>query len=117
MSAISYYEPNGAISAILQGDQIVIDANKAATTENWIDGAWDGKTHYVLNGVATLRPDCPAVIDGLTLTDLPVPCVIDIDGTKYESDDATVELDLTAGSHKITIIAFPYLDGVFNVEN
>lgn len=117
MSAISFYEPNGAISAVLQGDQIVIDANKAATTENWIDGAWDGKTHYVLNGVATLRPDCPAVIDGLILSDLPVPCVLDINGTKYDVDQSEVELDLGTGSFVIKVIAFPYLDGVFNVEN
>ncbi len=117
MNAISFYEPNGAISAVLQGDQIVIDANKVAATESWIDGLWDGKKYYVLNGVATLRPDCPAVIDGLILSNLPVPCVLDINGTKYDADESEVELDLGTGSFVIKVIAFPYLDGVFNVEN
>lgn len=117
MSAISFYEPNGKINAVLEGDESVIELTKQMTESLWVDGFWDGKLYYVVDGTATLRPDCPAVLDGLTLTDLPVPCVIDIDGTKYESDDDTVELDLAAGSHKITIIAFPYLDGVFNVEN
>jgi hypothetical protein len=117
MKAITFYESNGAITAVLQGDQIVIDANKAATTENWIDGLWDGKTHYVLDGTATLRPDCPALLDGSTLTYLPAPCVIDINGVHYDCNEDTAEIDLGLGAHQITVLAFPYLNGVFNVEN
>jgi len=117
MSAITFYEPNGAISATLQGDEIVIEANKQAATENWIDGFWDSKKHYVLNGEAVLRPANPAVLTGLILSELPIPCVIDINGTRYDCSDESAELDLDAGAHKITVIAFPYLNGVFNVEN
>jgi len=117
MSAISFYESNGFISATLQGDEAVIALNKELDESPYVDGLWDGATHYVLDGEVLDRPVCPAVLTGLVLTDLPTPCVIDINGTKYDSDDATVELDLGASSHKITVIAFPYLDGVFNVEN
>jgi hypothetical protein len=53
----------------------------------------------------------------MVLTGLPVPCVLDINGTQYNADESEVELDLGAGSFQIKVIAFPYLDGVFNVEN
>jgi hypothetical protein len=117
MSAISFYEPDGEINAVLEGDESVIELTKQMTASFWIEGFWDGKLYYVVDGTATLRPDCPAVLDGLTLTNLPVPCVLEINGTQYNANQTEVELDLVQGLFIIKIIAFPYLDGVFNVEN
>jgi len=117
MSEITFYDPDGKINAVLRGDQSVIELNKQMTESLWVDGLWDSNTHYVVDGIATLRPDCPATLDGMVLTGLPVPCVLDINGTQYNADESEVELDLGAGSFQIKVIAFPYLDGVFNVEN
>lgn len=117
MSAISFYEPSGEINAVLEGDDSVIELNKQMTQSLWIDGLWDGKLYYVVDGVATFRPACPAVLDGLILSDLPVPCVLDINGKQYNVDQPEVELDLAIGLFIIKVIAFPYLDGVFDVEN
>ena len=117
MAAITFYDEKGQFTGELFGDAIVIELNKTLTENAWVDGAWYGKPYYALDGEAAERAECPAVLTGLILTELPVPCVIEINGTKYDSDDATVELDLGTGEHKITIIAWPYLDGVFNVEN
>lgn len=114
---ISYYDEDGRITGEVTGDPASIDLTKELTTQPWVDGEWYQKPVYVLNGEVLDRPVCPAVLTGIVLTELPVPCVIDINGTKYDSDDATVELDLGVGAHKITVIAWPYLDGVFNVEN
>ena len=114
---ISYYDGQGKITGELSGDDAVIELTKQLTPLPWVDGAWLGKPVYVLAGEVLDRPACPAIFDDGALINLPVPCVIDINGTKYDCDEDSAELDLGAGSHKITVIAFPYLDGVFNVEN
>lgn len=117
MPSISFYNDQGSFTGELSGDEIVINLNKELSEFEWIDGSWYGKPYYVLNGEATLRPACPAVLDGLILSDLPVPCVLDINGTQYNVDQPEVELDLATGLFIIKVIAFPYLDGVFDVEN
>jgi hypothetical protein len=117
MATITFYNEQGQFTGELFGDAVVIELNKTLTENAWVDGSWYGKPYYALDGEAVLRPDCPAVIDGMVLTDLPVPCVLDINGTRYDADESEVELDLGAGSFVIKVIAFPYLDGVFNVEN
>ena len=114
---ISYYDESGKITGEVTGDTAAIELTKQMTTLPWVEGEWFGKPVYVLDGEVLDRPACPAVLTGSVLTDLPVPCVIDINGTKYDCDEESADLDLGAGSHTITVIAFPYLDGVFNVEN
>lgn len=114
---ISFYNERGEFTSTLTGDASVIELTKELTEDSWADGDWFGKPFYALNGEAVERPVCPSVLTGLVLSDLPVPSVIDINGTRYDSDESIVELDLGTGSFKITIIAWPYLDGVFNVEN
>ena len=114
---ISYYNERGEITGQLSGDAIVIELTKEMTTDAWVDGEWYGKPVYVLAGEVLDRPACPAIYEAGALINLPVPCTIDINGTRYECADDSAELDLAAGAHTITIIAWPYLDGVFNVEN
>lgn len=117
MLSISFYNEIGEITGSLTGDESGIELNKQMSEVPWVEGDWFGKPVYVLNGVVTDRPVCPAVLNGLVLSDLPVPCVLDINGTKYNVDQSEVTLDLGTGSFTITVIAFPYLDGVFHVDN
>lgn len=114
---ISYYDEQGRITGDVTGDEAAIELTKQLTTLPWVDGDWLGKPVYVLNGVVTDRPVCPAVLNGLVLSNLPVPCVLDINGTQYNVDQSEVTLDLGTGHFVIKVIAFPYLDGVFNVDN
>jgi hypothetical protein len=114
---ISFYNSRGEFTGTLGGDPGFVEVTKQMTESLWVDGNWDRRTHYVVDGAATLRPACPATIDGMVLTGLPVPCVLDINGINYDVEQSEVELDLGAGSFVIKVIAFPYLDGVFNVEN
>lgn len=115
--AISYYDEEGRITGEMTGDVAAVELTKELTTQAWVDGLWFGKPVYVLAGEVLDRPACPAVLTGMVLTDLPVPCVLDINGTKYDADEASVELDLGVGQFTIKVIAWPYMDGEFNVEN
>ena len=113
---ICFYEPNGFITGFLSSDEETIALNKSLQS-NWIDGEWNGKTHYVLEGEATERPINPATLDNLTLNNLPVPCKISINGTEYDIDESEVELDLPmVNEYLIRVIAFPYLDAEFTIE-
>lgn len=89
----------------------------ARTEKNGLIAGWhDAATHYVSNGVATRRPANPARLDGMTLRDLPVPCVIVIDGARYDCADTTAELDFpVAKTYRIAVDAFPTQDATFEV--
>ncbi|MBB2918111.1 hypothetical protein [Cupriavidus alkaliphilus] len=77
----------------------------------------DGATHYVKEGALVERPVNTARLDGMTLRDLPVPCVIVIDGARYDCDEPLAELDLSGpGMYAVTVEAFPALDASFVVE-
>ncbi len=80
------------------------------------DGAPD--TDYVTpDGKIAARPASTAVLVGMTLTSLPVPCEITIDGEAYACTDASCDLEFSnAGSYAVTVRAFPYLDKTFSVE-
>lgn len=117
MSAISFYELDGRIVSQLTGDEVVISSTKEMTEDLWIDGEWNGQTHYVLDGEATQRPINPATLDNLTLSNLPVPCKISINGTEHDIDEPEVELDLPMSTvYKIQVIVFPYLNAEFEID-
>ncbi|OWT55281.1 hypothetical protein [Candidimonas nitroreducens] len=75
-------------------------------------------THYVLTGVPALRPTQATKLTGKTLTKLPVPCAIIIDGTTYDCADDHADLEFDApGSYRVRVVAHPYLDKEFTIEN
>jgi len=114
--SITFYKPDGSINHVLSGDQSVIDLNKSLGGD-WVNGEWDGQTHYILDGEPTLRPDNPATLDGLVINNLPVPCKIVINSTVYDYEEITVEFDFDyVGVYKVVIEAFPYLDAEFEIE-
>ena len=117
MNAISFYEPDGRIVSQLIGDLVAIESTKENTTELWVDGYFDGNTHYVDNGEAISRPVNPAVLNMLTIKKLPTPCKIIINSTEYDCDESEIELDLPMStSYKIKVLSFPYLDAEFEIE-
>lgn len=117
MNAITYYLPTGEIDSVLTGDQLVIDATIAISDLPHVVGIWDRLTHYVLDGKAVERPVNTATLNNQTLTNLPVPCKIIINGTEYKSTESMVELDFPmVNEYFITVVAFPYLDAEFKIE-
>lgn len=115
---ITFYESEtGRIKQIFDGDPPALEATKENSPEPWIEGGFDWNTHYILNGVAVERPTNPAVLDNLTLKNVPAPCKILINSVAYDVDEETVELDLPmSAKYKIVIEKFPFLDAEFEIE-
>lgn len=115
---ITFYNERGEFTAVLTGDAPVIDLTKELSTDPWIEGEWFGKPFYVLDGEAVPRPENPTTIDGLVLSNVPVPATVMIDKTSYETNVSTVELAFDyPGTHTVKVIAWPHLDKEFQVEN
>ena len=79
--------------------------------------------HYVDLAAGAVRPKtaCPAELDGLVLTGLPVPCTVEVSNPTYApssyawSDD---ELELSfgqPGTYRVRVLSVPHLPGEFEV--
>lgn len=83
-----------------------------------LEGSANPDTHFVKNGEITERPIQQTKLNGLTLTDLPVPCTILINGTPYECDSDTAELEFDQPTtYTIRVEAWPYQDWESTYEN
>ncbi len=81
-----------------------------------IEGAANHRLDYVLDGVITKRPESPATIAGSRISNLVYPCVIEINGTRYECDESFCDLEFVhVGEYNIKVIKFPFLDKEFKV--
>lgn len=84
--------------------------------ENVVPGVADPTTDYVLAGVLTKRPLNPTTIDGMSLKNLPKPCVITVEGKAYDCTDDTSDLSFSQpGTYTVQVSAFPMLDTTFQV--
>lgn len=74
-------------------------------------------THYVAGGAAVPRPANPARLTGTTLSALPVPSTVTINGAAYVVDDGELEITFpNAGTYAITVSSpFPFLDASFTI--
>ncbi|WP_210398768.1 hypothetical protein, partial [Oligella sp. HMSC09E12] len=78
----------------------------------------DPATQYIKNGQITDRPIQQTKLNGLTLSNLPVPCTILINGTPYECDSDTAELEFDQPTtYTIRVEAWPYQDWETAYEN
>lgn len=75
-----------------------------------VEGRCDDTTDYIRNGMVEKRPASPVVLQGNVLSNVPVPAVVEIDGTAYDTNESTITLDLPIGKYKVKVVAFPYLD-------
>ncbi|NSX14947.1 hypothetical protein HTY52_12765 [Cupriavidus taiwanensis] len=81
-----------------------------------VEGKCDIMVDYVKDGEVTPRPAMPVTLTGQTLSNVPVPAVVVIDGTRYDCTEDHVELDLPyQKTYAITVEAFPYLDAKFTL--
>lgn len=116
--AISYYDKDGRITGELSGDAVAINLTKELTTQSWVDGMWFWKPVYVLDGEVVDRPENPATVSGSALENVPVPATIIINGTSYDTNESRVELGFSQpGTYDVKVVAWPYLDKEFTVEN
>lgn len=111
MSVITEFNSEGRFIRVLSSsDPSLLELNKAADC-SYLEGHWIGDHYYVTEGQATARPTQSTTLDGLTLSGLPAPCTLWIDSTSYPVTDSTATLDLPiAGTYRLRVEAFPYLD-------
>lgn len=94
----------------------VIPTQVELHAEDSCEGAVNGLTHYIVNGVAVPRPKMGLVRNGSKINNLPVPCQIFINNAVYDWDDSGIDLDLTyPGVYKITVRAFPFIEESFEI--
>lgn len=85
---------------------------------NLMEGSADPATQYIKNGQITGRPIQQTKLTGLTLTDLPVPCAIFINGQSYECDSEAVELEFDQPTlYEISVESWPYQSWSTMYEN
>lgn len=90
----------------------------AIQDQNFVEGVFDSNTHYVLDGVATIRPsiDYTVIADPYTISGLPIPCTATIDKVPYEITDGDIEITFDlSGNHVVQLEAFPYLSVTIEV--
>lgn len=118
MNSISFYNERGEITGSTSANEDTLAVTKQHAPFPWVDGEHDPATMYVNNGEAVARPVQATILDGTTLMHLPVPCVIEINGTEYECDDDTAELVFDQhATYNIVVRAWPYQDKEFTYEN
>lgn len=112
MTDFAKYDDEGRILATGSMPESMLELQEG----NIYVGTVDPLREYIADGVAAPRPVNPAALSGTTLTNLPVPCVIQINDSQYPCSDATATLRFAqVGTYTVTVIAFPYLDARFTV--
>jgi hypothetical protein len=118
MNSITFYNRlNGKIIGQLTATDSSLQITKESPFHAWVDDLWFAQTHYIPSGEVTLRPENPATLTGLELTNLPVPCVVKIGTQSYPCTESTATLSFNQpGTYKVTIESWPHLDKEFSVD-
>jgi hypothetical protein len=81
-----------------------------------VEGQGSASTHYVVGSEILPRPANPAVLAGMSLSALPNPCTVSIDGTAHPCTDGQADLEFTQpGTYTLVVSAFPMADATFQV--
>lgn len=116
---VAIYNINsGKIQSLLQCPDSVLDLHYGVG-ENYIEitSKHDAEGKWVVDGVLVDRPTMTPTVNGLIITDLPIPCSLTTYGETYEIPDGEVTLSYDlAGEYEVKVEAFPYLDWEVTVE-
>lgn len=111
IESTEYDAASGRLGMLLAFSDEATQALNQRPGYGYLEGHWIGDHYYVTEGQATARPTQSTTLDGLTLSGLPAPCTLWIDSTSYPVTDSTATLDLPiAGTYRLRVEAFPYLD-------
>jgi hypothetical protein len=82
-----------------------------------VGGVCSDLTDFISEGAVSPRPQCPAVMSGSDIVDIPTPALLTINGTPYDVDVDSVSLSFpNPGSYKLVLKCWPYLDKEFEVN-
>lgn len=113
MAELSHYDADGRVTAFLTVPESMVDLQMNQV----VYGRADPATEYVLDRTIALRPACPAVLDGLTLSGIVVPSTLFINDQPFDITEQTVALTFNhPGTYRLRLVCWPYIDGSFTVE-
>lgn len=117
-ATVSFFK-DGRFSKLLSGPmKNVIEPNLAIWDGEYFYGEFDD-TYWFYGGIPRKRERCPIVIDGLWLRGVRPNSTIYIEEQAYEcADGGEVELSFQyPGTYTVRVERWPYLDGVYEIEN
>lgn len=120
---ISFYDSTGKITGTASASLSVMEMIKeqnpnVPNSQPFVEGAWFDKPVCVVNGMVVNRAPMSATLSGNTLNGLPVPCEIKVNDSTYHCDESSATLEFNQpGTYAIKVIAWPYLDGEFEIVN
>lgn len=116
---ISRYIPQtGEILGPLHGLPEILELNRKMFPGEYIDGEFYPDTHYVKEGSAVPRPEMEIMVEGLQISNIPVPAQLYINHASYVVESSTVEISIDQpGQYTILIESWPYLPKEFSIEN
>lgn len=75
-----------------------------------VEGEYDNREFYILDGQPTERPTSPVNLSDLTLLGVPAGSTLTINGESYEADgDVELEFPLP-GTYSLRVECWPYKD-------
>lgn len=107
--------------AILQHGSMAIGhvEDMQAKGGNWIIGSDPPPPNSRVNPVTKEvepQPECPAIVDGLKLTNLPIPCRVFVMLNRYEVDDGEIEFEFVqSGEYDVTVQSATHLTGKYRL--
>lgn len=115
---VSLFDNDGRFVQVLDGDiDLVIKPTAQVTGLRYAEGS-HGAGQYLVAGTVYDRPRNPAVLNGNLITGLAFGATIVINDAVYHCDDDHAELEFDQpGRYAIRVIAWPYLDKEFVLEN
>lgn len=113
MIDLSVYDASGRVTAFMT----VPDSMVNLQHDNVVHGRVDPATEYVADRTILPRPACPATLAGSTLSGMPVPSTLFINDKPFAITEDSVTLAFpNPGVYHLRLVAWPYLDGHFEVE-
>jgi hypothetical protein len=97
--------------------QFMIAIQVPPTGGSIVEGVGDPATQYVADGAIVARPTNPSTISGMTISNVPNPSTVTIDGANPQTvTDGTVDLSFTQpATYTVVVSSWPYLDATFSV--
>lgn len=113
----SIYNLHGELIKIVSGSVKTLSVQEIPEGGGYVEGGWDGRFYYVVDDTPTERPAMSCQTNSTTISNLPIPCSVTVNGETIEVPDGTLELSFgIPGTYKVKVVAWPYLDweGVIN---
>lgn len=118
---LSFYDDSGKFIGSSSCEEAILPMIMEETAkipgQHFVEGDWFDKAMYVLDGEVTPQPENPAALNGLILSNLPIPSVIRINHADYPCTEASATLTFNhPGTYKVIIKSWPYLEKEFLID-